>query len=416
MGSIKRILKVMEKDMVEAHFLRSFREEIDEGLGRIGRFFLARRTKVVPNKIFFHTQEDRYCCNIKYICEEFRRRDVDVDMVWRVKKGKRGSIPEDCRIVSGGSYQFFKELFSSKYVLSNSVLYVKRGFRLKKEQVVFQTWHGSLGIKRFGKDDYKGGWHWVRGAIATGKMTDYCVTNSTFVSNSLRNTYWPKTPMLEYGHPRNDIMFDSYAEKRKEIKDAFLEKYELAEDTKFIMYGPTFRDNKNFECYDIDIEGILQAARERFGGEWKLLLRYHSALRGVYAKKNLFELNEDIIDVTNYDDMQELITIADIAITDYSSWIYDFMLQRRPGFIFATDIDLYNNERGFCFPLETTPFPIAVEKEELNEKIRNFDEKQYLERLEAFLEEKGCIEDGHASERVVDKILELMQEDMKKKR
>lgn len=370
----------------------------------------------MPNKIFFHTQEDRYCCNIKYICEEFRRRDVDVDMVWRVKKGKRGSIPEDCRIVSGGSYQFFKELFSSKYVLSNSVLYVKRGFRLKKEQVVFQTWHGSLGIKRFGKDDYKGGWHWVRGAIATGKMTDYCVTNSTFVSNSLRNTYWPKTPMLEYGHPRNDIMFDSYAEKRKEIKDAFLEKYELAEDTKFIMYGPTFRDNKNFECYDIDIEGILQAARERFGGEWKLLLRYHSALRGVYAKKNLFELNEDIIDVTNYDDMQELITIADIAITDYSSWIYDFMLQRRPGFIFATDIDLYNNERGFCFPLETTPFPIAVEKEELNEKIRNFDEKQYLERLEAFLEEKGCIEDGHASERVVDKILELMQEDMKKKR
>lgn len=418
MNGIKRILKKALQYMVEASFIRHVREELEELIGRFGRFILARMTKVQPNKIFFHTQEDRYCCNPKYICEEFRRRGCDVDMVWRVKKGQRGGIPHDVRVVVGGSYNHFKELFSSKYVITNSVLYVKRGFRLKKEQVVFSTWHGSLGIKRFGKKEYKGGWHWVRGAIATGKMSSYCVTNSTTVSNAMRETYWPKTPMLEYGHPRNDIMFDNYAERRKEVRDRFLARHELPEDVHFIMYGPTFRDSHNFKVYEIDPEGLIEAARERFGGEWVLLLRYHSALRSVFKAKNKIKNNIEgirIINVTNYSDMQELITIADIAITDYSSWIYDFMLQRKPGFIFAMDIDKYNNERGFCFPLETTPFPIAITKEELNEKVRNFNEEEYLERLEAFLAEKGCIEDGHASERVVDKILELMEQDKNRK-
>ena len=84
------------------------------------------------------------------------------------------------------------------------------------------------------------------------------------------------------------------------------------------------------------------------------------------------------------------------------------MLTRRPGFIFATDIEMYNNERGFYYPLETTPFPIATTNEELASNILNFDEKKYKSDVEEFLKEKGCIEDGHSSERVVDLIEKLM--------
>ena len=84
------------------------------------------------------------------------------------------------------------------------------------------------------------------------------------------------------------------------------------------------------------------------------------------------------------------------------------MLQRRPGFIFATDISLYNNERGFCYPLETTPFAIATNNAQLKQNILAFEQAPYLEKVEAFLEEKGCMEDGRASERTVDKVLEMM--------
>lgn len=412
---IKKIIYKVASKMSEGHFVRYIFDELDELIwGRFGRFLIRILTPVKDNKIFFHTQENRYACNPKYICEEFRRRrdeeGLDVELVWRIGK-QGGGIPNDCRSVIGNTAAYYKELFSSRYVIANSVLYVKSGFRLKKSQVVFQTWHGSLGIKNFGKKDYKGGYHWVRGAIATGKMTDYCITNSSFVSKSLANTYWEKTPKLEYGHPRNDIMFENYAAKRAQVKKDFLKAHNIPEDAKFVMYGPTFRDSKNFDIYSVDYKKLQAALAEKFGGTWYVLLRFHPSLwdsRPDMCMKSV-EGVENLINVTSYTDMQELMTIADIAITDYSSWIYDFMLQRRPGFIYAVDIKLYNNERGLNYPLETTPFPIATNNKELIEAVKNFDEEQYLVRLEEFLADKGCIEDGHASERTVDKILELME-------
>lgn len=407
------ILRTIVKNAVEGKLLLRIRETLDELIGRFFRMILKWNTKVQPNKVLFHTQEDRYCCNQKYLCEEFRRRNLgeELDLVYVIPtKGDRGSVPSDIRTVRRGTLEYFQEMFSAKYIFTNSVLYVNRGFKLKKDQVLFETWHGSLGIKRFDRNSYKSSWKWVRGAINTGKMTTYCISNSTFEEGVYRDSYWPNTECLRYGHPRNDIMFDNYAGLRGEIRAKFLKEHDLPKDTHFILYGPTFRDSKNFDCYDIDLEGVVNAAKERFGGEWKLLLRYHMTLRKVYKDRDQLDKqhNENVIDVTDYDDMQELITLADLAITDYSSWIYDFVLQRRPGFIFATDIDLYNNERGFCYPLESTPFAIATNNEQLKQNILSFQQDTYLEKVETFLEDKGCMEDGHASERTVDKVLELM--------
>ncbi len=180
------------------------------------------------------------------------------------------------------------------------------------------------------------------------------------------------------------------------------------------MYGPTFRDNKNFECYNIDFEHLVEALESRFGGKWVVLLRYHPSLRKEVKRQGYSPCADEkykVIDVTGYVDMQELIAVSDAAITDYSSWIYDFMLLRRPGFIFATDIKLYNNERGFNYPLETTPFPIATNNDELINNILRFNYNQYSADVEAFLQDKGCVEDGHASERVVELIKKIIAEE-----
>ena len=72
------------------------------------------------------------------------------------------------------------------------------------------------------------------------------------------------------------------------------------------------------------------------------------------------------------------------------------------------DLEKYDQERGFYYPLETTPFPIAMDQEELSGEIADFDEELYTERCQSFLEEKGCMEDGHACTRIVDKIQELI--------
>lgn len=402
------------RNAVEAKLLLRIREHIDELIGRFARMLLRWNTKVQENKVLFHTQEDRYGCNQKYICEEFLKRDLGekIDLVYVIPtKGNRGTVPMEVRTVRRGTVDYYQEMFSAKYIFTNSVLYVNRGFRLKKEQILFETWHGSLGIKRFDKNSYKSSWKWVRGAVNTGKMTSYCISNSTFEEEVYRNSYWPRTECLRFGHPRNDIMFENHRQLRAEVKEKFYTKYEIPKETHLVLYAPTFRDSKNFDCYDVDVDAVLNALKERFGGEWKMLLRYHMTLQKVYKNRDQLgkQGNEHVINVTNYDDMQELISIADVAITDYSSWIYDFVLQRRPGFIFATDIELYNNERGFCYPLETTPFPIATNNDQLVENICKLDLENYLEKVELFLIDKGCMEDGHASERTVDKVLQMMK-------
>ena len=100
--------------------------------------------------------------------------------------------------------------------------------------------------------------------------------------------------------------------------------------------------------------------------------------------------------------------IADAGMTDYSSWAYDFVLTRRPMFIFATDLAQYNTERGLYYPLESTPFPVSQSSDELLEHVRAFNDDVYQKKIDAFLQDKGCVEDGHAAERIVAKMKEII--------
>ena len=122
----------------------------------------------------------------------------------------------------------------------------------------------------------------------------------------------------------------------------------------------------------------------------------------------LTETTDYIVDGTYYPDIQELLVSADIVVTDYSSCIFDFMLSRKPGFIYASDIKDFDEMRGFYYPLTSTPFPVSENNEQLQKNISEFDYESYKQKVEDFLKEKGCIEDGHASERVVEFIKEKM--------
>ena len=282
--------------------------------------------------------------------------------------------------------------------------FLKKPVPKRRQQIVIETWHGSLGIKRFDADSNKGR-SWVLAAKRCGRYADYIISNSAFENEVYRGTFWQNTPILEFGHPRNDILFAYNYEHVQLIKREIIKNEENL-DHHLVLYAPTFRDDHKLSYYNIDFDSLVQALSDRFGGSWSVLVRLHPTIRK--AAKKYLRNHENIIDVTAYPDIQELMMISDVAITDYSSWIYDYILTRRPGFIFATDIYSYETERGFYYPLSSTPFPVSTNNETLIENILLFDEKQYEKNVDVFLEEKGCIDDGHASQRVVDKIIELV--------
>ena len=141
---------------------------------------------------------------------------------------------------------------------------------------------------------------------------------------------------------------------------------------------------------------------EKFGGEWVVLVRLHSRILQL-KDKFISKFGADkLVDVTDYDDVQELIAVADVMISDYSSAIFDFLLTKKPGFIYATDIEEYSNERGMYYSVYDTPFSVAKNNDELVSAIENYNEEEYLEKVKSFLEEKGCIEDGNASTRIIE--------------
>ena len=101
--------------------------------------------------------------------------------------------------------------------------------------------------------------------------------------------------------------------------------------------------------------------------------------------------------------------MIDVGITDYSSWICEYMLRRKPGFTFATDVDNYaEHERELFFPLTALPFPTSSNSDELVKAILNFDEDKFVADCDAFLKEKGSVDDGHAGERAAEAIRKLI--------
>lgn len=388
--------------------IEKFVASIDRLIGIFAKFILSITTPVDDKKIVFITFQGDYTCNPKYITDELIRRKRDYDLVWSARQYTLlhpDNMPrEPVRAVEQMSYEFYKELASAKVWVVNSVDFLKNPLYKKKNQFLIETWHGSLGIKRFDKN-VNSGRRWVQAAELCGKISDFCISNSDFENYVFRETYWPKTEILQFGHPRNDIFFSSNDIVRDQIKRKIYQLYDIPENAKLVLYAPTFRDSKDFICYNIRYQELVNSLSERFGGVWYVLVRFHPTVRK-YAKSK-FEYR-NIIDATKYPDIQELMAISDVAITDYSSWIYDYILSKKPGFIFATDIETYNNERGFYFKLESTPFPVATNNEQLFNNIALFDEEKYQEKVETFLEEKGCVDDGLASARVADLIEKII--------
>ena len=395
--------------LIEGCFCKKAISNIDRNLGMLTRKLVSNTSEIQNNKIFFMTYQNDYACNPKYIAEEIIKQKLPYDLVWAVKdiNKLKAHFPNEIRLVKRNSYEFYKEAMTSHIWIDNSINFLWENVPKKNVQKLFSTWHGSMGLKRVGKDDNKN-LEWIRKAALSNEITDYCISNSGFENSVYKETWWPDVEILEYGHPRNDILFNTDEKYIAIIKNKVCEKLGIEDGLKIALYAPTFRDAKNIDCYDIDYEKLINALKIKFGGDWVILVRHHFHIRNSKLAANSISSINNVVRATNYDDMQELMLVADVGITDYSSWICDFILTGKPGFIFATDLNEYNHERGLYYPLETTPFPVAENNEQLIENILKFDENKYYKRVEVFLKDKCCFEDGKASYRVVEKIKEII--------
>lgn len=382
-----------------------------------------RKMKVVPDKIVFCNFQHKYTCNTKYICEELLRRKTQADIVWLYDPKERDyyEYPRKVRLIPFDSARAKKEIATAKIIIDNGVISFGEGMEKKEEQVSICTWHGSLGFKKLGADS---GEEEIR-EEAIKKFSanhDFLISNSTFEEKVFRSAHWPDAEIWRLGHARNDILIDCDAGRARKIKLRLCVRYGIPFEKKLVLYAPTFRDTmlkKSAEClpaeivekgtYDLDFGRLTKCLGERFGGEWVVLIRHHYINSS--NKKLKKRIPEGVINVTDYTDIQELMVAADAGVTDYSSWILDFIFTKKPGFLYTVDEEEFERDRGMYYPLTQSPFSVSQGIEELERNIMNFNQEAYEERIQSFLEDKGCIDDGQASSRIADKLIEILLQD-----
>lgn len=371
--------------------------------------FVNRFCKVKKNKIvFINFMNWQFADNPKYLAEEFLIRDIkNLDLVWFTNKNTDLSlIPQNLRTVKYTSFKALYEFMTAKVwvINANPFLMLKKGAKKAKETLCMQTWHGTMGIKQESAAAQKAYEElgWTKWQKLSASMYDYIFTDSEFEKEKYKTAFWGNGEILKYGVPRDKYFFTNHSDFAQKIK----EYYNIPQENKILLYAPTWRVDKRCNVYNIDIKLLKRSLNKRFGGNWSILIRSH-----VQMKKNIFNAlydKDEIVNVATYPDMQELMLAADALITDYSSCLSEYVILKKPSFIYASDIKDF--EQGFAYPITDLPSPVATDNGELSEAVLNFNQENYNTKADKFLSQMGFCDDENSCKRIVDFILNKMEQ------
>ncbi|MGN1195950.1 MAG: CDP-glycerol glycerophosphotransferase family protein [Acutalibacteraceae bacterium] len=254
-----------------------------------------------------------------------------------------------------GALSFFfvksRKLATSKYVFLNDNFLPMSGCNFKKDAVVVQLWHAEGVFKKFGlsipqPEDVR------KNEIESNKRLNFVICSSKNVVPYYAEAFGvSEDKVLPLGTPRTDRLFKK--ENIEAAKENFYKQFPSLKGKKLVLYAPTFRDDpeQNEKLLEnFDAEKLLSI----LGNEYALLLRLHPQVRPKAAHLN------GAVDVTEYQDVRELVAVCDALITDYSSICMDFSLLDKKTVFFAYDLEEYRKKRDFYFDYtDYVPGPVT---------------------------------------------------------
>ncbi|WP_455540004.1 CDP-glycerol glycerophosphotransferase family protein [Terrisporobacter sp.] len=341
----------------------------------------------------------------KYIYEYLRDNYPDkYKHIW-VFNEKREDLPKDIVQVKRFSFEHLYYIAKSKYWVNN--MRQPKWFKKRDNQVFLETWHGTP-LKKLVfdmKEVHSANKNYKKDFYIQSRAWDYLVSANDYSTEIFKRAFKFDNPILEYGYPRNDLM---YHPNKDEVSRKLKEKLGIPLDKKIVLYAPTWRDDEFFKPgkYKFNLEIDLRRLREELGDQYFFVLRTH------YFIANHIDVDglEDFVyNASQYDDITELYLLSDVLITDYSSVFFDYANLKRPILFFTYDLEKYRDTlRGFYLDLQTEgPGPIVMTNDEIIEELRDFDKltEKYKDRVESFHDRFCTMDDGEASKRIAEEII-----------
>jgi len=262
------------------------------------------------------------------------------------------------------------------------------------------TWHGT-GFKKIGLMDDK----YSRESYSFGKILlsirkkiyqNYFFIIATSEKDKERKELCFRNKNIYItGSPRNDIFFN------KEYDSELKSKYNLERYSKILLYVPTYRENNTNKPFSEKFYGKFQDYLDK--ENYVFIIKKHKYDKALFVPDN----HQNIIDMsTRISDVQELMLVTDVLISDYSSIVTDFVLTGNPILFYIYDYREYTRScRGFMYDLkEILPGPFVYDEEDLLNKISNlswFNNTVYKKKYDKFQNDFQKYKDGRSSERVV---------------
>lgn len=354
-----------------------------------------KREEIDNKLVIFESYMGRqYSCSPKALYKAMVENDKYKDFikVWAFKKPEEHEYLlkyDNTIIVKYKGKEYYKYYSKSKYWITNSR--IPNEIRKHPEQIYIQCWHGTP-LKKLGFDieNYAGT------KISTNDLHknyridadrySYLLSPSDFFKEKITSAFGLKdigkdNIFIEKGYPRNDFLYEFTKHDCEIIK----ENLNISKDKKVILYAPTWRENQHEPGvgYTYDLGLNFDMLQEELEDEYIILFRAHYFISNDF---NFEKYNGFIINVSNYDDINNLYIASDILITDYSSVFFDYANLSRPIIFYMYDFEEYKNKmRDFYLSVEDLPGPIVKDEINLLKEIKKLgNEFIYDEKYKKF--------------------------------
>lgn len=357
------------------------------------------KKSVVPNRITFMSgRRDELGGNLKFVYDLIKdKKDIDFQFLLFSDPAGHNKIRNIKR---------FLELYaSSKVVVIDDYFRLISTVNKRGEVKLFQLWHACGAFKTFGftRLGKAGG---PKQTDPNHRMYDYAIVSSQKIAKHYAEGFGLSDEcVIATGIPRTDIFMDeAYAST---ARARFYKKYPQLEGKRLMLFAPTFRGNGQMSAFYPTDVFHPEELYEALGGQYAILIKLHPFCR------EKFEISEQyrdfIIDLSADDELNDLLFVTDLLVTDYSSVVFEASLLDIPMLFYSFDLDEYVSSRDFYYDYKSfVPGKIVYNEAELTRAVLEGDFD--FNKVNAFKSEFFDNIDGLSSQRVADYIISAMQD------
>lgn len=260
-----------------------------------------------------------------------------------------------------------KTTSKAKYLINTADYIIDAGTitgnsKKNHSQKRISVWHGTPYKSMFADL----GLEYLPAALDYDGGIDLMVSPSKwYTDHFLRGAMKYEGPVLETAISRTDSLYIS-EERKQEVRNII----GISENKKVALYAPTYRTRGDF-ALPFSVEKLKVA----LGPDWEIVTKLHYL--------NDLTDSEGVIDATEYPSINNLLSISDLLITDYSSLLFDYSILDKPALFFQYDREEYERDRKFMFALEdyVASEDIVVDEESFNKRISEIKEEANLKKI-----------------------------------